>query len=71
MSFRGVLPYLLVFAALSGYLFYRMKTAEMTQGRSPEERPRRGLSGRRRLRISRDWDSLGRREKDKKGSADK
>jgi len=64
MSFRGILPYILVFAALSGYLFYRMKTSEMTSGKSREEdRLRERGRARRRLRISRDWDSLGHRDK--------
>jgi hypothetical protein len=64
MSFRGILPYLAIFAALSGYLFYRMQTGKMPPGKSPEDARPRGLGrARRRLRIARDWDSLGHRDK--------
>jgi hypothetical protein len=60
MSARSIVPYLLIFVAFAGYLFFRIQTA-MKAPRRPtglmqwHERGR----ARRRLRITRDWDELG------------
>jgi hypothetical protein len=60
MSLRGIVPYLLIFVGLAGYLFFRIQTA-MKAPRRPSgstiwhERGR----ARRRLRTSRKWDDLG------------
>jgi hypothetical protein len=60
VSLRSFVPYLLIFVAFAGYLYFRIQTA-MRAPRRPtgvaqwHERGR----ARRRLRISRDWDELG------------
>jgi hypothetical protein len=60
MGLRGILPYLLLFAAISGYLYLRMGTVTRTP-RRPMGDPRWHERGRasRRLRIHRSWDELG------------
>jgi hypothetical protein len=64
MNLRSILPYLLLFAAISGYLFFRMQTASRTP-RRPMRDARRHERGRasHRLRIRGSWDELGRRDK--------
>jgi hypothetical protein len=64
VSLRTLLPYLLIFAVLAGYLFYRMRTALMApHRRSGATQWRDRALKRRRLRISegRSWDDLGHR----------
>ena len=64
MSFRSILPYLLLFAAISGYLFLRMQTASRTPRRPVRDaRWHERSRGSRRLRIRGSWDELGRRDK--------
>jgi hypothetical protein len=60
VSLRSLVPYLLIFVAFAGYLFFRIQTA-MKAPRRPtgvmqwHERGR----ARRRLRVARSWDDLG------------
>ena len=64
MSVRGILPYLAVSAALAGYLFFRIQTAKMAPRRPSDDiRGHERGRARRRLRISRTWESLGHRDK--------
>jgi hypothetical protein len=69
VSLRGILPYLLLFAAVSGYLYFRMGTVTRTPRRrvGSSRWHERGRASRR-LRIQRDWDELGsggRRDREK------
>jgi hypothetical protein len=60
MSVRGLWPYLLVFAAIAGYLSFRMQTS-MTAPRRRSGETRWHPRGRalRRLSISKSWEELG------------
>jgi hypothetical protein len=64
MSLRSILPYLLLFAAISGYLYFRMQTVTRTPRRRMGDFRwhERGRASRR-LRIRGSWDELGRRDK--------
>ena len=60
MSVRGLWPYLLIFAAIAGYLSFRMQTAmKAPRHRSGDTRWHPRGRALRRLRISRGWEELG------------
>jgi hypothetical protein len=64
MKLLSILPYLLIFAAIAGYLYYRMQTEIKAPRRRPgtTEWHTRGRA-KRNLRIKRSWEELGRRGK--------
>ncbi len=68
MHLRSLLPYLLLFAGISGYLFFRMQPGSRAP-RRPMDEARWHERGRasRRLRIRGSWDELGHRDKRERG----
>ncbi len=69
MKLLSFLPYLIVFVILAGYLYFRMGTAARTARRKEGSTlwHARGRA-RRKLRIARDWDSLGDRARERDGA---
>ena len=68
MKLLSILPYVLILAALAGYLYYRMQTASMAPRRrtGSTQWHTRGRA-KRHLRIERSWEELGHKEKKKDG----